>query len=100
MEAFLGEFGVACPWLTPVTASESLPCFDDYFALDYRVKRAPAYLELHAWNHAGEARFLLRSSRVLDHAEGCTAEPVAESVYLVRLAGEAARLYWRTEGDA
>lgn len=66
MEAFLGEFGVACPWLTPVTASESLPYFDDYFALDYRVKRTPAYLELHAWNHAGEA----------------------------------ARLYWRTEGDA
>lgn len=48
----------------------------------------------------GAVRFLLRSSRVLDHAEGCTAEPVAESVYLVRLAGEAARLYWRTEGDA
>lgn len=100
MEAFLGEFCAACPWLTPVTASESLPYFDDYFALDYRVKRTPAYLELHAWNHAGEVRFLLRSSRVLDHAEGCTAEPVAESVYLVRLAGEAARLYWRTEEDA
>ena len=98
MENFLTELSTRFPWLTPVTASESLPYFDDYFDLDYRVRRTTDYLELLTANHSGEVRFLVRSHRVLDHAEGCEAEAVDEDVYFVRMTGERARLYWKENG--
>ena len=95
LTAFLDEMETHFPWLTPVTASESTPYFDDFFDVDYRVVRQPEFLEIHAWNHRGEARFLLRSDKMLDRAENCTADVVDDGVYLVRMTGDSARLYWR-----
>ena len=95
LTAFLDETEAHFPWLTPVTASESTAYFDAFFDLDYRVVRQPEFLEIHAWNHRSEARFLLRSEKTLDRAEGCTAEVVDDGVYLVRMTGDSARLYWR-----
>ena len=92
---FLDETEAQYPWLTPVTASESTRYFDDYFDVDYRVVRRPESLEIHAWNYRGEARFLLRSDKVLDRTVGCTTDVVGDSVYFVRMTGDSARLYWR-----
>lgn len=96
MTAFLTEIDEHYPWLTPVTASESMKYFDDFFNLDYRVVRAEDHFDLHCWNHSGEVKFLLRSEKELDHAEDCTAEPVDDDVYLIRMTGENARLVWNT----
>ena len=97
LTGFLGEMEEHFPWLTPVTASESTSYFDDFFDLDYRVVRMPNYLEIHAWNYRGEARFLLRSDKVLDRTVDCTVDIVDDSVYLVHMKGESARLYWKGE---
>ena len=96
MTAFLTEIDEHYPWLTPVTASESMKYFDDFFNLDYRVVRAEDHFDLHCWNHSGEVKFLLRSEKERDHAEDCTAEPVDDDVYLIRMTGENARLVWKT----
>ena len=95
LTSFLTEMDEHYPWLTPVTASESMPYFNDFFDLDYRVVRKPDSFELHCWNHSGEVRFLLRSEKELDHAEGCTAELVDEDVYLIRMTGDSAKLVWK-----
>ena len=95
LKAFLDETEAQFPWLTPVTASESMAYFDDFFDLDYRVVRTPNYLDIHAWNYRGEARFLVRSDKVLDRTVDCTADIIDDSVYLVRMTGESARLYWK-----
>ncbi len=97
LDTFLNKLTMKFPWLTPVTASGSLPYFDTYFDLDYRVLRTPAYLEIHAWGHQQEACFLLRSKHVPDHTEGCTAHRVDQGVYLIRMKGETARLYWKDD---
>ncbi len=97
--SFLADLTARYPWLTPVTASESLPYFEDFDQLDYRVQRTENYCELHVWGHSGEVRFLLRSQRELDHADGCTAEVIGEDCYLVRMTGTQARLYWRDDAS-
>lgn len=97
--SFLADMTERFPWLTAATVSESLPYFDDYFDVDYRVLRTPDYLEIHAWGHRQEARFLLRSSRVLDHIEGCTADVAGDDVYLIRMTGDQARLYWKDDAS-
>ncbi|MDY6268278.1 MAG: DUF2194 domain-containing protein [Selenomonadaceae bacterium] len=95
MTDFLEEIDEHYPWLTPVTASESTKYFDDFFDLDYRVVRAEDHFDLHCWNHSGEVKFLLRSEKELDHADGCTVDVVDDDVYLIRMTGENARLVWK-----
>lgn len=92
---FLTETEDRYPWLTPVTASESMAYFNDFFDLDYRVVRAEDHFDLHCWNHSGEVKFLLRSDKELDHADGCTADVVDDGVCLIRMTGDSARLVWK-----
>lgn len=99
LDMFLRNVTLRFPWLKPVTASGSLPYFDAYFDVDYRVLRTPAYLELHAWGHRQEVCFLLRTKHRLDHTEDCTAERIDQDVYLVCLKGKSARLYWKDDAS-
>ncbi|MEE3453164.1 DUF2194 domain-containing protein [Dialister sp.] len=95
LSSFVGEISARFPWLTPVTVSESIPYFDDYFDLDYRIIRNPHFVEIHAWNFKNEARFLLHTSHTLDHADGAEARPIDEGTWYIRMKNPEARLYWK-----
>ncbi len=98
LSAFVHELGQRYPWLQAVTASESLPYFDTYYDLDYRIERSPEMLVLHCRKYVKEARFLVRSQRKLDHAQGCRVSKVEDGVYFVRVTDPVVRVYWQ-KGD-
>ena len=95
LSSFMEETTRRFPWLTPVTVSESIPYFDDYFDLDYRIIRNPHFVEIHAWNFKNEARFLLHSSHTLDHVDGAEVEKIDEGTWFIRMKNPEARLYWK-----
>lgn len=97
LSTFVGDINRRFPWLTPVTASESIPYFDDYFDLDYRIIRHPHFAEIHAWNFSHEARFILHTVHTLDHTDGAEAELIDEGTYFIRMKNPEARLYWKEE---
>lgn len=97
LSSFMGEISARFPWLTPVTVSESLPYFDDYFNLDYRIIRNPHFVEIHAWNFKTEARFILHTAHALDHADGAETEKIDEGTWFIRMKDTKARLYWKEE---
>lgn len=95
LENFVRELSQRYPWLKAVTVSESLPYFDTYYDLDYRMERSPEMLVLHCRNYIRSARFLLRSQRTLDHVQGCRVNKVEDGVYFVEVTDPVARIYWK-----
>ena len=92
---FLDQIDSRYGWLTPVTISESLPYFDSYFNLDYRVVRRPGELEIHCWHYVDGASFLLHSTKDVASAEGCTVQKAGDETYFVRLTEAEAHIYWK-----
>lgn len=94
LEAFLQQIGRRYPWLTPETASGSLPYFDSYFDLEYRVVRKPEELELHCWKYTNGASFLLHSTKKVAGTRGCTVQKAGDETYFVRVTEPEAHIYW------
>jgi hypothetical protein len=95
LQEFLKQIDSRYGWLTAVTASESLPYFDSYFNLDYRVLRKPDELEIHCWNYTHEASFLLRSTKEVASSKDCHVQKIGDEMYFVKITGPEAHIYWK-----
>lgn len=94
---YMGEIISRYGWLKPVTASEAAQAFDDYLDMDYRVERSPEKLTLTCWNYRHPLRFILRSARELDHAEGAEVTKFGDTAYLIEALEPESVLYWKEE---
>lgn len=94
---YMGEITTRYSWLKPVTASEAALAFDDYLDMDYRVERSKEKLVLTCWNFRQPLRFILRSGKVLDHAEGAEVTKIGDEAYLVEAAESKSVIYWKEE---
>lgn len=95
LKDFLNQINARYGWLTPVTISESLPYFDSYFDLDYRVIRKPDELEIHCWHYVNGASFLLHSTKDVRSAKGCSVQKAGDETYFVRVTEPEAHIYWK-----
>lgn len=95
LQDFLNQINARYGWLTPVTISESLPYFDSYFDLDYRVVRKPDELEIHCWQYVNGASFLLHSTKDVLSAKGCSVQKAGDETYFVRVTEPEAHIYWK-----
>lgn len=91
MKEVLSRYG----WLKSVTGTEAAECFDDYLDMDYRVERSAGSLKLKCWNYRHSLRFVLRSSKVLDYAEGADVQKIGDDAYLIEIKKPEAVLYWK-----
>lgn len=94
---YMGEIISRYGWLKPVTASEAAQVFDDYLDMDYRVERSREKLVLICWNYRQNLRFILRSGKELDHAEGAEVTKIGDGAYLLEISQPESVLYWKEE---
>ena len=94
---YMGEITSRYGWLKPVTASEAAQAFDDYLDMDYRVERSREKLALTCWNYRGNLRFILRSEKELEHAEGAEVTKIGDDTYLIEVSEPESVLYWKEE---
>lgn len=97
--AFLHQIDTRYSWLTPVTASESLPYFDSYFDLDYRVIHKPDELEIHCWQYVNSASFLLHSTKDIASTKGCSVQKAGDETYFVNMTEPEAHIYWKGQSS-
>lgn len=97
--AFLHQIDTRYSWLTPVTASESLPYFDSYFDLDYRVIHKPEELEIHCWQYVNSASFLLHSTKEIASTQGCSVQKAGDETYFVKVTEPEAHIYWKGQSS-
>lgn len=95
LQDFLRQIDSRYSWLTPVTISESLPYFDSYFDVDYRVLRKPDELEIHCWYYTNTASFLLRSTKEVSSTKGCQVQKAGDEMYFVKVTEPEAHIYWK-----
>lgn len=92
---FLADLNTRYGWLKSSTATEGMEGLADYLNLDYRVERANDKITIYSWGTKAAPLFILRSSKALDYAEGCTVTPIDDDAYLVEAADTTAVIYWR-----
>ena len=99
LKDFLNQINARYGWLTPVTISESLPYFDSYFDLDYRVIRKPDELEIHCWQYVNSASFLLHSTKEVASTQGCSVQKAGDETYFVKVTEPEAHIYWKGQSS-
>lgn len=82
-------------WLQACTASEGADYLGDYYDMDYRVQEAADGLTLYCWNYHAPLKFVLRTTKGIDHTEGCQVDSIGEAVYLVTIRQPQAHIFWK-----
>ena len=94
---FLGWINERYPWLRAVTASECADYFADYLDMDYRVKRENDKLTILTSGNRHALRFVLRTDREPDHADGAEIQNIGADAWLVETSKAEAVIWWKDD---
>ena len=95
LRSWLTEISQRYGWLRAVTDSECMDYFADYLDMDYRVSRESDRLVLYCWNYRHPLRFILRTKKTIDHAEGASFRQVGDDAYMIETQQDETVIYWK-----